>query len=123
MRDSLFAIGDIAIWGDGRASYAFQNQANAIKQARSLAQALTGRKRESIYPSYFWSEVFGKKIQAVGQTTASSTEMLYENHNRWVMLHEEKDEVVGISAFGMPREFARTRNQYSTEIKLESEKI
>ena len=121
--DSIFAIGDVAIWGDDGSSYAFQNQANAIKQARSLAQALTGRKRESIYPGYFWSEVFGKKVQAVGQTTASSTEVLHKNHDRWVMLHKEIDAVVGISAFGMPREFARTRHQYSTEIELEGEKV
>lgn len=121
--DSIFAIGDIALWDGDMPSHGFQNQNNAIRQARSLAQSLTGKKRETIYTGYFWSEIFGKKIQAFGQTGNSWIEVLHENEKRWVVLHKKQDELVGLSAFGMPREFARARNQYQIETKYESEKL
>ena len=65
----VFAVGDVAAWWDpvlGR-HIRVEHQTDAIEKAQAVAGLIASGTRPRPWHSYFWTEVFGTRIQALGR--------------------------------------------------------
>jgi NADPH-dependent 2,4-dienoyl-CoA reductase/sulfur reductase-like enzyme len=120
---NIWAIGDVAFWlGEDRANLA-QVQARAISHARLVAHQLVGLTPPQMPAHYAWTQICGTKVQALGQPGRSDNgQLLAENGERFVQLHTLDGKPVGLSSYGMPRDFTRARLEYEEIINDRSQK-
>jgi NADPH-dependent 2,4-dienoyl-CoA reductase/sulfur reductase-like enzyme len=119
---NIWAIGDVAFWlGENRANLA-QVQARAISHARSVAHQLVGLTPPQMPAHYAWTQICGTKVQALGEPGRSDEgRVLVENGERFVQLHTLGGKPVGLSSYGMPRDFTRARIEYEEIINDRSQ--
>ena len=119
---NIWAIGDVAFWlGEDRANLA-QVQARAISHARLVAHQLVGLTPPQMPAHYAWTQICGTKVQALGEPGRSDEgRALVENGERFVHLHTLGGKPVGLSSYGMPRDFTRARIEYEEIINDRSQ--
>lgn len=85
----LFGIGDaVTRMRDDGPGTRTESWAEARQQGASLAELLTGASRQPAPPSYFWTEVAGRKVQVVGSLHPDAVPVLeFENPDRGATLH------------------------------------
>lgn len=116
VRAGVYAIGDVAAWRDPMTNEyrRDEHQLSAIQQAQTVAHHIvTGEPSPSELP-YFWSELYGSRFQAYGvfpPTCVLSVVHGDINTNSFVVLATERDEVMGVVASNMTREFRKERRE------------
>jgi NADPH-dependent 2,4-dienoyl-CoA reductase/sulfur reductase-like enzyme len=110
----VYAVGDVARWRDDRAATTSraEHQLKAIEQAQAVARhMLTGEVTPTILP-FFWSELYGTKIQAFGSFPAAVplTAVAGEaDGERFVAASIVDGRTVGVVGWNMPRDFRLAR--------------
>jgi NADPH-dependent 2,4-dienoyl-CoA reductase/sulfur reductase-like enzyme len=109
----VYAIGDVAAWRDaGGVPLRAEHQSNALEQAQAVAHLIvTGEGSAPIVP-FFWSELFGARIQAFGRFDADSPLELLEgdpHRGRFVAASVRGDRTIGVVGWNAPREFRAAR--------------
>ncbi|WP_051793262.1 NAD(P)/FAD-dependent oxidoreductase, partial [Amycolatopsis jejuensis] len=70
----VYAVGDIARWTYASGSIRVEHQQNAIEQAHAVAETIaTGVPQSPDIVPFFWSELYGTRIQAYGRFTGANT--------------------------------------------------
>lgn len=119
----IWAIGDVSHWSDNDPPAPMQLQARAIAHAHSVAAQIVGAEPPLHTASYSWTEIAGTKVQAIGEPGTGDTETsLLEDGDRFLQLHTLEGQNVGLSSFGMPKQFTRARIQYEQSIIDRSQK-
>ncbi|MCU1527592.1 MAG: NAD(P)/FAD-dependent oxidoreductase, partial [Frondihabitans sp.] len=120
----VFAVGDVAAWRDGE-SGAFrraEHYLNAMEQAQAVARTIaTGEYSPRPLP-FFWSEVFGVRIQGYGifggggtLTRVAGDDRTGTAADRFVAESRTPDGTcVGIVGWNLPREFRLARDRVGT---------
>lgn len=64
-----YAVGDVARWArpDGAPAVRSEHQTNALEQATAVAAVITGSAKPDDLSNFFWSEMFGVRIQMRGE--------------------------------------------------------
>jgi len=110
--ENVYALGDVALWTDFENSFgSMPSQSRTNNHARHLARRLTDNAISPLEQPYFWSQIGGVRIQAVGDVSAKAVPLL-EDGQRALFLHQKQGQVLGISSFGYAREFAQARQKY-----------
>lgn len=117
----VYAVGDVARWRDDEteAFVRAEHYLGAIEEARSVARLIvTGQKSSAVVP-FFWSELYGTRIQAYGRFPAHMplTAVVGDpNDARFVAASVIDDRTVGVIGWNMPREFRVARAGMPTEV-------
>jgi len=113
----VYAIGDVARWTDpvtGR-STRIEHQTNAIEQALSVAATITGAEPLAAPIPFFWSEVHGIRIQAVGTfDPARPLDPWQEDSD--VLVQRDGAVATGVVGWGAPRAFRRARAELARPV-------
>lgn len=110
----VYAIGDVARWRDDltTAYTRAEHHLKATEQAQAVARLLvTGEESPAVVP-FFWSELYGTKIQAYGRFPADEplrTIAGEPGDGRFVAASIEDGRVVGVVGWNMPRDFRLAR--------------
>lgn len=119
----VYAVGDVARWRDDETG-AFtraEHYLGAIEEARSVARLIvTGQKSAAVVP-FFWSELYGTRIQAYGRFPADTplTAIAGDpNDARFVAESVIDDRTVGVVGWNMPREFRVARAGMSAAVAV-----
>jgi 3-phenylpropionate/trans-cinnamate dioxygenase ferredoxin reductase subunit len=110
----IYAVGDVARWRDDAATTTSraEHQLKAIEQAQAVARLmLTGEVTPSIVP-FFWSELYGTRIQAYGSFPADIPLVTLagdSNGERFVAASILDGRTVGVVGWNMPRDFRLAR--------------
>jgi NADPH-dependent 2,4-dienoyl-CoA reductase/sulfur reductase-like enzyme len=111
---SVYAVGDVAKWRgpEGAPEHRAEHQSNAIEQAQAVARLIAGDPpREPIVP-FFWSELYGTRIQACGWFPADAEVVPFAGRSHaepFVSIAMRGTRVVGVAGWGRPREFRAAR--------------
>lgn len=110
-----FAVGDVARWTrrDGTA-VRVEHQTNAVEQAISVAATIAGGEPVEPGPAYFWSELFGERIQVVGDIPRDAVARSSAGDvrsGRFVLEVEHDGRLVGVVGWSMPKEFRAARRR------------
>jgi len=115
---NIYAVGDVANWSvsPNQPSKYPKTQMSAIYQARAVARRIA--LGESIEPQapLFWTELFKQKIQVFGEVADGLESVATSEIGGRVSIHRRGNQVVGVTAMAMPKEFTRTRAKYESEI-------
>lgn len=111
--EHIYAVGDVARWAHPeRVSQRLEHQQNAIEQAEIVAKTIIGHEPEArpVTP-FFWSELYGHKIQAYGYFDSSESVVVAGDPSagRFVSLVTSAGIPTGAVGWGMPREFRQAR--------------
>jgi NADPH-dependent 2,4-dienoyl-CoA reductase/sulfur reductase-like enzyme len=110
--ENVYALGDVALWTDYENRFgSMPSQARTNNHARHLARRLTDNPVSPLEQPYFWSQIGGLRLQAVGDVSAQGVPLIQDGQ-RALFLHRKGEQVVGISSFGFTREFAQARQKY-----------
>jgi NADPH-dependent 2,4-dienoyl-CoA reductase/sulfur reductase-like enzyme len=120
----VWAIGDVAAWRDPATGVAAraEHQLGAIEQAQAVAHLLaTGTPSPRPLP-FFWSELFGARIQAYGTfagggplVTVAGDDASGTAADRFVAESRTSDgRVAGVIGWNSPREFRQARGRVGT---------
>jgi NADPH-dependent 2,4-dienoyl-CoA reductase/sulfur reductase-like enzyme len=110
----VYAIGDVARWRDDltAASTRAEHHLKATEQAQAVARLLvTGEESPAVVP-FFWSELYGTKIQAYGRFPAVvplTTIASEPGGARFVAASVQDGQVLGVVGWNMPRDFRLAR--------------
>jgi NADPH-dependent 2,4-dienoyl-CoA reductase/sulfur reductase-like enzyme len=110
----VYAIGDVARWRDDltATSTRAEHHLKAMEQAQSVARLLvTGEVSPTVVP-FFWSELYGTKIQAYGRFPADTkleTIAGEPGGARFVAASVRGGRVLGVVGWNMPRDFRLAR--------------
>lgn len=112
--DALFAVGDVARWRNPVTGQArrIEHQSNAIDQANAVAEFVTTGAVGIPPHSFFWTELFGIRIQAVGNFPREAELDFVTgagNEERFVATVRNDDGVHGVIGWNMAREFRAAR--------------
>lgn len=116
----VYAIGDVASWRDPvtGAHERVEHQAVAVDQAQAVARLIaTGERPERVVP-FFWSELFGTRIQVSGRPDGElPVEVIAGDptSDRFVLASTRDDAITGLVGWNMPREFRIARARLATE--------
>jgi 3-phenylpropionate/trans-cinnamate dioxygenase ferredoxin reductase subunit len=109
----VYALGDVARWAPAGRQ---EHWTSAISQSRVVAEniihdgTLTLTDADAL--PYFWSDMYGLKLQAVGSTGLgfqTKTLRLGPDKDRLVVLYGTKGKFVGVVAASLPRVVNRSR--------------
>ena len=110
----VYAVGDVARWRDdltGTSARA-EHHLNATEQAQAVARlVVTGEQSPPVVP-FFWSELYGTKIQAYGRFAPDTPLVTIAGEAggpRFVAASLSDRRVVGVVGWNMPREFRLAR--------------
>lgn len=113
----VYAIGDVARWTDpvtGR-STRVEHQTNAIEHALSVAATITGAGPLPAPIPFFWSEVHGVRIQAVG-TFDPARPLAPWSDDGDVLVQHDGATTTGVVGWGAPRAFRRARAELTRTV-------
>lgn len=108
---NVYAVGDVAHWAspyghEGR----HEHWTSAVDQARVVAANIVGSDKETktilFDLPYFWSDLYGVKLQALGWPSGSheSTAIqLGSDSDKLVVLYSDAGRFVGVVGIGAPR--------------------
>ncbi len=109
----VYALGDVARWAPAGRQ---EHWTSAINQSRVVAEniihdrAITMTDADAL--PYFWSDMYGLKLQAVGSTGLgfpTKTLRLGPDKDRLVVLYAKDEKFVGVVAASLPRVVNRSR--------------
>jgi len=119
--EHVWAVGDVAAWksADGK-HVRHEHWTNAGEQARTLVAALLGSGGQSTVPiSYFWSDQYDLKIQAMGSVGNADAVHVVEDDGRKFLAHYEQDgRLVGVVGAGMPARVMKLRAAIMQGVRL-----
>ncbi len=113
----VYAIGDVARWTDpvtGR-STRVEHQTNAIEHALSVAATITGAEPFPPPIPFFWSEVHGVRIQAVGTFDPARPLDPWQDDGDVLFQHDGAT-TTGVVGWGAPRAFRRARAELTRTV-------
>lgn len=106
-----YAVGDIARWvRPGLAPVRHEHQTNAIAQAESVARAIVGAAATPSVTDYFWSDMFGVRIQVSGHVPVDPQAVVVAGAlegDAFVLGIHDDDTVTGIVGWNDSRGFRR----------------
>jgi len=110
----VFAVGDVSARWDARAGrpVRIENQTRAIEQAHDLAATLLTGAVPATRPQYFWTELFGTRIQALGCFPPEAPLHVVAGDidgDRFVAACGPPGAVSGVVGWSMAREFRLAR--------------
>ncbi|MFI0418798.1 NAD(P)/FAD-dependent oxidoreductase [Spongiactinospora sp. 9N601] len=112
----VFAAGDVAAWTDPRTGVPVrvEHQLNAAEQAQLVAGTIaTGTTPAAPPVPFFWSELFGTRIQVYGHGDGEGTSLDTiagdAESGRFVAAVQRDGIVTGIAGWNMPRDFRAAR--------------
>lgn len=112
--EGVFAVGDVARWGarDDPSARRVEHQTSAIEQAHAVAATLTGGDPTPPGLPFFWSELGGTRVQALGDFPEGAVlRMLHPGTDRFVAVAEDaRGRVHGLIGWNAPREFRSARS-------------
>lgn len=123
---SVFGVGDAANWASpaGRRRGRTEHQQSAIEQAHAVARRIADRAPAPSIVPFFWSELYGHRIQAWGPFgTATKLEIVAGARAdlRFVAAATNGEaQTSGLIGWGMPREFREFRAVYESEVAAET---
>lgn len=125
----VFAVGDVASWfsSEDRKWHRIEHQSAAIEQAQAVAAFLVGEVLPSPIIPFFWSEIHGAKIKAVGWfENGELSELTPEDTDSHLFVSVRKGLVQGAIAWNAsPSEFRKARllvSEYAAgNIQLETQ--
>jgi NADPH-dependent 2,4-dienoyl-CoA reductase/sulfur reductase-like enzyme len=103
----VHAVGDVARWAGVRV----EHQQNAIEQGRAIADMIVlGRPAEAALP-FFWSELYGSRIQAYGRFGGDALEVVDGSitDGRFVAAELVDGRMLGAVGWNHPRAFREAR--------------
>jgi NADPH-dependent 2,4-dienoyl-CoA reductase/sulfur reductase-like enzyme len=102
--EGVFAVGDVARWYNPSKGIHIREEhwTSARVQARIVAQQIAGTKPDPWSNSvpYFWSDMYGKRIQVLGRPNAAdNVRIVYENFERGAFVAEywRGDQLAGVA--------------------------
>ncbi|WP_219501863.1 NAD(P)/FAD-dependent oxidoreductase [Nonomuraea ceibae] len=112
----VFAAGDVAAWTDPATGIPARvgHQLNAAEQAQIVARTIaTGAVPTAQPVPFFWSELFGTKIQVFGRCDGVSLDTIAgdTSSGRFVAAVQRDGVVTGIVGWNMPRDFRIARER------------
>ncbi|WP_026196923.1 NAD(P)/FAD-dependent oxidoreductase [Sciscionella marina] len=116
----IYAVGDVARWSDtpGTHSARVEHQQNAIEQAHAVASTIsTGIPHAPDIVPFFWSELYGTRIQAYGRFTGAGTLDVVAGdpaEGKFVGLASRDGTAVGVVGWNLPRAFRIARAQFTS---------
>lgn len=117
----VWAAGDVARWHDGagvRQPRSEQWQ-SAREQARVVARSITGDDPRWTEVPYFWSEIFGVRIQMCGVASpAMSTYSIADGNKELLLLVDENYMLAGAVALNSPRWMGISKKWLSAGLSL-----
>ncbi|HBJ73745.1 MAG TPA: FAD-dependent oxidoreductase [Actinobacteria bacterium] len=125
--EDVYAVGDVAHWTsahgyEGR----HEHWTSAIDQARVVAANIMGSTDESktrlLELPYFWSDIYGVKIQALGWPAGRFESMVLHlgpASDKLVVLYSDDDRFVGIVGLSAPRIVMSARSMLQAGIGLD----
>jgi 3-phenylpropionate/trans-cinnamate dioxygenase ferredoxin reductase component len=107
----VHAIGDVARWADAAGSARVEHQQNAIEQARAVADAIVLGRPASAPTPFFWSELYGSRVQAYGRFDGRPLEIVAGSveDGRFVAADVRDGRVHGAVGWNLPRAFRDAR--------------
>jgi len=116
----VYAIGDVARWHDraGGVTRRVEHWTNAVEQANLVAHQILRPDQPRHYASvpYFWSDLYGVKIQMVGRVTPGDTvevlRCVTPAGDRNVALYSRAGQFTAAVTFGWPRGSVTTRRAW-----------
>lgn len=103
---NVWAAGDVARWSDSAGVRQPRNEQwqSAREQARVVARSICGEDPQWAQAPYFWSEVFGVRIQMCGSASPSMSTLTVEDGDKQLLLLAEEDQMLaGALALNSPR--------------------
>jgi NADPH-dependent 2,4-dienoyl-CoA reductase/sulfur reductase-like enzyme len=123
----VYAVGDVANWRSpaGTTNGRAEHQSNAIEQAQAVAHLIaTGNpRREAIVP-FFWSELYGTRLQACGWFPADADVIPFAgtpHEEPFVSVAVRDSQIVGVIGWNRPRDFRAARKLLSVPEPLLAE--
>ncbi|RBQ14962.1 NAD(P)/FAD-dependent oxidoreductase [Spongiactinospora rosea] len=110
----VFAAGDVAAWTDPRTGVPVrvEHQLNAAEQARLVARTIaTGAVPAAPPVPFFWSDLYGTKIQVYGHGGGTSLDTIAGDpeSGRFVAAVQRDGIVTAVVGWNMPRDFRTAR--------------
>ncbi|GII95107.1 NAD(P)/FAD-dependent oxidoreductase [Sinosporangium siamense] len=116
----IYAVGDVARRpaASGTGSTRVEHQQNAIEQALAVAGTIsTGFPHSPDIVPFFWSELYGTRIQAYGRFNGASTLEVVAGdaaEGKFVGLALCGSTAVGVVGWNLPRAFREARAQFTS---------
>ena len=126
----VFAVGDVAHWKSttGREGR-HEHWTSAIDQARVVAANILASGDDPLEQlhdlPYFWSDMYGLKLQALGWTGGSyETHVMHlgPNKDKLVVLYSDEDRFIGTVGISAPRIVMSTRTMLQTSTSIDEAK-
>jgi 3-phenylpropionate/trans-cinnamate dioxygenase ferredoxin reductase subunit len=102
--DGVYAAGDVAKWRDTKTGSRRRHEhwTSAREQARIVARTITGARGSTWaeYTPYFWSDLYGKRIQVLGSTEDADTVSLVHDDRvagAFVAEYRRQGKLVGVA--------------------------
>lgn len=120
---SVVAVGDVArAWHDGyRRHLRVEHWTNAVEQAPVAAQSLLDWGKGPTFDAvpYFWSDIFGTKIQFAGVTDVEAEPRVEgdPDSRRFVMTHYRAEAPVAVFGSNSPAKVMRLRRQMTAAMQ------
>ena len=111
----IYAAGDVARWQshDGGHARRHEHWTAAREQARIVAHAIAGAEPEKAWGAflpYFWSDLHGRRLQALGRTSGiDDVRLAFENPDKGSFLYEyyEAGNLAGVAGIGVAGKITR----------------
>jgi 3-phenylpropionate/trans-cinnamate dioxygenase ferredoxin reductase subunit len=115
----VYAVGDVATWlGDDGQAVRAEHQTNAVEQALVVARRIVTGEVARLAPPYFWSEMHGVRIQALGSFPGDVPWHLDESATgAFLATARQERRLVGVLGWDSPREFRAARLQLMTDVQ------
>ena len=109
----VFAAGDVARVREGAVDRRLEHWTSAAEQGAlagaNAAASLGGQPlRTASSVPYFWSDVYGAKVQLVGRPT-ERTELLGPEEGPWLVLYRDGDRLAGALSLDLPGRIMKLR--------------
>ncbi|WP_053719765.1 NAD(P)/FAD-dependent oxidoreductase [Saccharothrix sp. NRRL B-16348] len=114
--DGVYAVGDVARWHHEHlgALLRLENRTNAAEQAAVVADNILGANRSYTPVPYFWTDQFDARIQVFGTLPADAEVSIVDGDvtaRRFVALHRQAGEPVGVFGWNMPKQARQLRQR------------
>lgn len=111
---NVFAVGDVARWRGphGALGRRVEHQTKAIEQAHAVGAFIANGTTSLPSHPFFWSEIFGTRIQVLGVIEPDSTMEVIAgdpHSERFVISAQSHGAVSGVVGWNMAREFRNAR--------------
>ena len=110
----VYAAGDVAAWLDPRSGRHVRHEhwTRAREQAKAVAARILGAEPLAAGPAYFWSDQYGRRIQALGDTADADTIRLVHGRfdaDSWVALYGRAGRLTGAAGYNAAAALMRHR--------------